>query len=426
MNRRAVFVLSIFICQSLRAALPEHSVSPSRQFVIYGANSSLRGVVSQVAEQTKSNLLAILRQSDSWKTPIVVNLQSPQANVPELPPAALRFSQTGFGLKLQLDLTIGQNADPSLIERELLRAILLEMVYRRAPDIGPGTIYVEPPDWLLEGVLASTSGRDRQPLIGALAVSGKVMPLEELLQKRLVLLDSPGQLLFRACSFALVQLLMNEPDGHARLARYIENLSRASNDPLGDLKTYFPSLRGDLKEIWRSNVARLSSAEKYQLLSLAETEKELDELLRLKIDNHVEAIDLNRPLTIENLLERKLSSTETAAFNRSSVELLLLGTRANPLLRPIVREYQEIAALLASGKRRKLSERLARLNATRSKLSARTSDIDDYMNWFEATQLKVNSDAFADYLNAASESRTNPRRRRDPLSVYLDSLEGQF
>ena len=426
MNRRAVFVLSIFICQSLRAALPEHSVSPSRQFVIYGANSSLRGVVSQVAEQTKSNLLAILRQSDSWKTPIVVNLQSPQANVPELPPAALRFSQTGFGLKLQLDLTIGQNADPSLIERELLRAILLEMVYRRAPDIGPGTIYVEPPDWLLEGVLASTSGRDRQPLIGALAVSGKVMLLEELLQKRLVLLDSPGQLLFRACSFALVQLLMNEPDGHARLARYIENLSRASNDPLGDLKTYFPSLRGNLKEIWRSNVARLSSAEKYQLLSLAETEKELDELLRLKIDNHVGAIDLNRPLTIENLLERKLSSTETAAFNRSSVELLLLGTRANPLLRPIVHEYQQIAALLGAGKRRKLSERLARLNATRSKLSARVNDIDDYMNWFEATQLKVNSDAFADYLNTASESRTNPPRRRDPLSVYLDSLEGQF
>ena len=163
-------------------------------------------------------------------------------------------------------------------------------------------------------------------------------------------------------------------------------------------------------------MARLSSAEKYQLLSLAETEKELDELLRLKIDNHVGAIDLNRPLTIENLLERKLSSAETAAFNRSSVELLLLGTRANPLLRPIVREYQEIAALLAAGKRRKLSERLARLNATRSKLSARTSDIDDYMNWFEATQLKVNSDAFADYLNAASESRTNHPRRRDPRS----------
>src|SRR6184192_700724 len=194
---RAIFILlSIFVSsQSLRAAPPARSVSPSHQFIIYGANVTLRGAVSELAERTKANLLALLRQPDGWKTPIVVNLQSAQANLPEIPPAALRFSQTGFGLKLQLDLTIGQNADPSLIERELLRAILLEMIYRRAPDIGPGTIYVEPPDWLLEGVLASTSGRDRQPLIGALAVSGKVMPLEELLQKRLVLLDSLGQLL---------------------------------------------------------------------------------------------------------------------------------------------------------------------------------------------------------------------------------------
>ena len=106
---RAIFILLSIVSssQSLRAATLARSMSPSRQFIIYGANTTLRGAVSELAEQTKANLLALLRQPDGWKTPIVVNLQSAQANLPEIPPAALRFSQTGFGLKLQFDLTIG-------------------------------------------------------------------------------------------------------------------------------------------------------------------------------------------------------------------------------------------------------------------------------------------------------------------------------
>ena len=73
---RAIFILlSIFVSsQSLRAAPPARSVSPSHQFIIYGANVTLRGAVSELAERTKANLLALLRQPDGWKTPIVVNL----------------------------------------------------------------------------------------------------------------------------------------------------------------------------------------------------------------------------------------------------------------------------------------------------------------------------------------------------------------
>jgi hypothetical protein len=218
-KRRVVFTLSIFACQSLQAALPERSVSPSQQFVIYGANAALRGAVSELAEQTKSNLLGLLRQPDRWKTPIVINLQPEQANLPEIPPAELRFSQTGFGVKLQLDLTIAQNLDYSLMERELLSAILLEMIYRKQPDIAPGTVLVQPPDWLLDGVLALTPGRDREPLVQALSTSERALSLEEFLRQRPALLDSGGRILYRAYSSVLVQLLGEGLDGRARLSR---------------------------------------------------------------------------------------------------------------------------------------------------------------------------------------------------------------
>ena len=166
MKRPAIFILLLFACQLIRAASPEHSVSPSRQFVIYGADAPLRGTISELAEQTKSNLLALLGQRDEWKTAVIINLQPQQANLPEIPPTDLRVSQTGFGAKLQLDLTIGQSLNAPLIERQLLRGILLEMIYRDESDLAPGATLVEPPDWLVEGALALTPGTRARGLGG--------------------------------------------------------------------------------------------------------------------------------------------------------------------------------------------------------------------------------------------------------------------
>jgi len=90
----ALVAMSLLLWQPVQAALPEHSVSPSRQFIVYGGDPLLRGAVSQLAERTKSNLLSLLGRPDQWKTAIVINLQTPKANLPEVAPVDLRFSQT--------------------------------------------------------------------------------------------------------------------------------------------------------------------------------------------------------------------------------------------------------------------------------------------------------------------------------------------
>jgi hypothetical protein len=420
MIRHAIFILSIFLCQSLHAESPERSVSPSHQFIIYGGDATLRGMVSKLAEQTKANLLALLGQRDRWKTAIVINLQPQQANLPEIPPAELRLSQTGSGMKLQLDLMIAQNLNASLIERELLRTILLEMIYRKDSNIAPGVAFVEPPDWLLDGVLALTPGRDRAQLVEALSVSEKTMSLEEFLRQRPEQLDSAGRMLYRARSFALVQLLVDGVEGRTRLARYIDSLSNASNDPAADLKAQFPVLAGNTEKTWQSALTRARGAQNYQLLTFIESERQLDELLRVKIPNTEKSLDLS------GLAGRKASAAEKVALTELARTLLLFIGQANPVLRPIAREYQQMAALLARGKRRGITKRLVRLQSTREKLAARMSEVDDYMNWFEATQLPARSGVFADYLRAASQPQATGPRRRDPISVYLDALEDQF
>jgi hypothetical protein len=143
-------------------------------------------------------------------------------------------------------------------------------------------------------------------------------------------------------------------------------------------------------------------------------------LLRVKVPNTEKFLDLGA------LAGRKASAAEKIALNQLARALVLFTGQANPVVRPISREYQQMVALLARGKRRGIAKRLVRLQTTREKLTARMSDVDDYMNWFEATQLPARSGVFGDYLKAASQPRTTGPRRRDPFSVYLDTVDDQL
>ena len=422
--KRVGFVLfAIANWQLIYGAQSEHSTSPSRQFVVYGPDAKVRGAISGLAEQTKTNLLGLLRQHDDWKTSVVVNLQPQQANVPEIPAADLRFSQTGFGIKLQLDLTISKNVDVSVVERELLHAILLELIYRKQPHIIAGAVLVEPPDWLIDGALALSPGRDRGPLIEAVGNTEKPLPLEKFLRQRPDLVDSAGRTLYRAYAFALMQMLLDGKNGGTQLAKYIDHLSESSNDPLAELKAQFPVLADDAERTWQLALNRLKSLQTFRLLTFAESEQRLDELLRVKISEPKKPVKLMR---LDELTQHKLSASEKMALDQLKRDLMFLVPQTNPVLRPIGREYQEVAALLARGKRRGVQKRLSRLELTRQQLAARMTEIDDYLNWFEATQMNSGSGNFTGYLKAVDQSQVPAPRRHDPLSVYVDALEDQF
>jgi len=405
------------------AAPAGHSTSPSRQFVIYGGDAKLRGAISGLAEQTKTNLLGLLRQRDDWKTPVIVNLQSKQSNLPELPPADLRFSQTGFGIKLQLDLTISKSIDVSLVERELLRAVLLEMAYRNQPHITAGAMLVEPPDWLIDGALALAPGRDRGPLIEAIADTEKPVSFEKFLRQRRAFLDSTGRTLYRAYAFVLVQLLLDVKNGGAQLAKYIDHLYDSSNDPVANLEAQFPLLADNAEQTWQLALNRLKGLQTFRLFTFAESDRRLDELLSVKISEPNKPLKLVR---LDELAQHKLSASEKIALDQLKRDLLVLVPQTNPVLRPIGHEYQEIAAMLGRGKRRGVAKRLAHLELTRQQLAARMTEIDDYMNWFEATQMNSGSGNFTGYLKAVDQSQLPAQRRRDPLSVYVDAVEDQF
>jgi hypothetical protein len=401
--------------------LPERSVSPSGQFIVYGADTRSRGAVSDLAERTKKDLLGVLRRHDDWKNPIVISLQARAANLPELRPSQLELGRTETGMKLQLDLVIGSKLDTESMEHELARVILLEMIYRKPAGARSGDAFVDPPNWIVEGLLMSASNRDRATVVAALDAAKHVPSLDEFLQQRAETLDSVARELYRAYSYGFLQLLLERRDGRLRVGRYIDNFALASNDPLADLRAAFPDVR-DWEGLWQTAIANLKLFAKGEgLLSFAQTDSKLNEILRMSFpptngrDGSESFEELSR--VTPNLQRRK-------ALQKLSQRLLILATQANPVLRPIVERYQRIADELALGKNRRAAPRLAELQSLHEKVSARMSEIDDYMNWFEAAKMETPSGLFEREANPAGEIGTG--KRKDPLSVYLDAMELEF
>ena len=233
----------------------------------------MRGAMCDLAERTKSDLLRLLGLRDSWKTPLIVNLDYPRANVPDTPLVQLDVSQLGYGLKLQLNLLVTREMKARAVQRELLRAILVEMMYRDRGNIAAGTPYVMPPDWLVEGMLALQPGRDSDndaELLRTIVASKKISPFEDIVRQRRAQLDAPSRQLHEAYARALVQLLLDVPGGRSKVAQFITDLPDSPNDAVADLRAHFPETLGCAPgKWWALSVAQLSAMDRYETLSAA-------------------------------------------------------------------------------------------------------------------------------------------------------------
>lgn len=421
-------ILPAIFCASLapgpaRGASAERSISVSRQFVVYGPDIRLRGAVCELAESTKKDLLGQLRRPDQWKLPVVIDAQLAQANLPEARPTLLTFSQTEGGMKLQLDLAIGGDVNPGSVRREILRALLLEIAFRDQPSLAAGSTYPQPPEWLLEGLAARQSGvdpaRTLAPLM-SIAAANKLAPLAEVLSQRPELLEPSSRVVYRAYCLALVEMVTATPDTAAKLTALLTGASASSADSIPRFLQQFPAFAADAA--WKAGLFHQLADQRMRLLSVTETEIALRPLLMMTSTNAASASGYR----LDEFAEFIDKPNAPATLHRLGQELLLLGTRANPIFRPIVAEYQQLASLLARKKTKGLGARFARLKTMRAELTRMTQGIDDYMNWFEATQAQGSSGLFTDYLKAAERTDDARPPRRDPISIYLSSLEAQL
>ena len=429
-----VLFLAMTFAGAARAVdLKNRSTSRSGQFVIYCDDREVRSRVVSSAEDVKSDLLRILQEGDDWNFPIVISIDRAEPGKPEVP-VALRLTNTLAGAKIDIAVQIGSDPAKVFLQRHIVRALLLEMAYRDRVTLKTGERYTEPPWWLTEGFLQAMRRRDEAAdtdIFKSIVNTDKLPELEKFLTRPPTLLNTAAGAVDSACALCLVEALLALPNGAQNLGRFIRRSPDAGADPLGMLAVQFPALSGSpqsLAKWWALQVARYATSDRWQGMSIAETEKELAGLLTIEIAIGKAGAAHPQKFPIADFADFVKLPEARAPINVARVKIAALAAKANPLYRPIIAEYEQICGLLSVKKTKGISERIAAIENYRASLVQRMGQIADYLNWYEATQAEGSVAAFESYLRYAREAALPPQRPPvDPrISAYLDALAKDF
>lgn len=409
---------------------PQKSISNSGQFVIYCDDSGLRFATSSFVEQTKAGVLKLLDLRDSWKAPIVVEINRSDATSPGGPASLVQLCEVEDGFKVAVIVSLGKDPSDVKFQQQIVKAILLEIAYRAEPARA-GTEYKEPPAWLIEGMIQYLQSRENgtdPDVFRAVIDTNRLMPIGRFLSQSSEQLDSTSLALYQAYSLSLVQLLIDLPGGRACLLSYVRGLSRTGDaaDPGMELTKYFPGLADSSQSFekwWALSMARLSAANRFKGLSVEESDRRLKDLLSFQLPA---TSGTSKVYSINDFKELVKQPQGRQAYQAMSEGLMALSANAQPLLRPIVSDYQKLAMDLAHGKGRGANERLTDLARRRDEVIRRVNDIADYLNWFEATQMTTQSDSFSGYIKVAKQLNDSKPRRQDAMSRYLDAVALEY
>ena len=426
-----------FLCLSAPGRALEftpRSESQSGQFMVYCADVRLRLAVTGYVETAKHDVLEALDLRDHWKLPIVVNLRRPATTDSGNLLRQVRLIQTDGGWKVEIDVVLREGEFKQVrFPQLIIRAVLLELAYRDRPP-AVGSTYTQPPAWLVEGLaqtmqVRATGTEPNAAIFRQLIETGRLPKIQDFLKSNVDVMDQTSLAIHGSCAASLVEMLMGTPGGAANLARMVKGLSESDGDPVALLLKYFPSLGGSevaLEKWWTLGLARYSSLDRHLSLTLPETDARLAPLLNLTVTTDEKKRTTQEFALTDYKTFLKLPAAKAALFAQSNA-LASLQAHAHPLLRPVVTEYQRIVNDLSRGKTRGTEEALASIGNYRKLIVERMDKIEDYLNWYEATQVSEQSGAFEDFLHGAKEMENwTPPKRSDAMSKYVDQLQREF
>jgi len=407
----------------------QRSDSVSKQFSIYCDDVRLRHRVVSFVEDVKTDVLQFIGEADRWKLPIIITIEKESSANPGAPPAEVRLVETPSGSKVEINVRIGQDPAAVNLQKQVVRAVLLEYAYRDTPIRG-GMAVAESPWWVIEGAIQVARARNlgvESDLYKALIEANKLPPIDEFLAEKPADIGETAMAVDQALAMCLAQLLVEQPGGRESLARLVREWPRSNGDAPALLRKEFPSLASKqqtLQKWWTLNLARFAAADRYTGLTAEDTEKEL--LPLLQIEAPADKSGSKKTFAVGEYDQYLKRPGIRAVLNERHASIIALGSRANALYRPVIAEYEAVFAFLAKGRKRGVRERLEAGERTRSLVTRRTVEIADYLNWFEATQMGLKSDTFDSYLKTANEISEQDRKRTDPIARYLDDLEQEF
>lgn len=408
--------------------------SRSHQFRISGGDSMARGMSALLAEEAKDELLRLTDEEDEWKISVSLVLHGKAGD-----PLPVRTIATGLlivaGVK---ELKIDKHLGSGLETERLKRAVTAVLLYERALISKAGADSDSPlmvPPWLVEGLREATAWRlnesDRR-LYATLFKQGGLFKIDDLFsidENAFEYMDGATRSAFRVSSGALVMALLEQPQGKEGFRDFLTEVAAYEGEMPVLLRKHFPELNlseTSLAKWWALQLANKGALNLLtDILSVADTELALSEALRIDFRTP-EGIVLQKEFNDWPELAALEEPARILALRPVQEGLSRLSYRCFPSYRPLLLRYQEIINDIAANQTAEVPIALEELDETRATMIERSTRARDYLDWFEITRARKTSGAFDDYLRLKNDLKSNPHRRKDNLSKYLDRMDAIF
>lgn len=129
------------------------------------------------------------------------------------------------------------------------------------------------------------------------------------------------------------------------------------------------------------------------------------------------------PFPVEDFAVVMAHPEKERLLSQMRVALQDVAVRGNVLFRDIANDYIGVVNELAVGKTKGLDEKLKSLRKRAIESYVNACAVQDYLDWYEATQSTRYSGLFEDFLTLPDRVREELPPRNDPISKYLDEVE---
>ncbi len=408
--------------------------SRTKQFRIFGGAPQDRATIAQLAEETKDELLRLTEERDAWKVPVNVVLHGKSGDPMPLRTSALQILVNEVGYEIQLDTHLSRGIEHERFKSATTAALIYERALRDRPTQDSETPFFVPP-WLVDGLREATAWRLNQSdrrLYEALFKTGGLFKLDDVFS-----VTTPGyedmdaamRAAFRVSSGALVMALLQQPQGKEGFRAFLTDVASYEGEMPSLLRKHFPELNlseTSLSKWWALQLAQIGGQNlATDVLTISKTESTLNEALRLNFRTP-EGIIQQKELTAWPEIAVLPEPERIKAVQPAEDALVRLSFRCFPSFRPILAEYQIVLNSIAKNKTENVATQLSALAERRATMTAKAERAGDYLDWFEITRARETSGVFDDYMRLKERLKSNPHRRTDDLSKYLNRMDAIF
>lgn len=383
------------------------------------------------AESVKRDLQRLLHINDNWKYHLILSFPE-NVRRSKVPYNTGLYEGDGGTFKVQMDIF-----DPSVVGKAsfreaLIEALLLEMIYRDSV-VKAGRRFEKPPVWLVEALLEelriNTNKAVQIDLAEALIQQEKAPEISKFLKytRSPAVMERARR---RIGAQALLRTLAAQPERVSGLLRLLRSVPEES-DSLELILQNYPSLENDperLNKLWNLTLAKMALPARNTVFSARETSKKLEAIVGppalpakpLKGKNSKNPMPL--PKGALSWSEEARLPYGQRLLSDHTVALLQLELRANPVFRPIVAEYREIAQHLIRKPKARIEKRLSEVASLWMAIDTRLDKVSDYMNWFEINRVKSPDSDFQMMMDYQQEIMETPGRN-DAITRHIDLVE---